>query len=76
MMSAKGSLLFFSSECVVGTAFNVDRTYLGAQFASGEGVTLVYNEQLTMTVKKSSTPGFSHWAGERWAAAAGPARQH
>lgn len=41
MTSAKGSLLFFSSECVVGTAFSVDRTYLGRQLASGEGVTLV-----------------------------------
>jgi hypothetical protein len=27
---------------VVGTAFNVERTYLGSQFAYGDGVTLVY----------------------------------
>ena len=40
MTSAKGSLLFLSNEWVVGTAFNVDRTYFGAQLASGEGVTL------------------------------------
>ena len=42
MMSAKGSLDFLSSECVVGTAFRVDLTYFGGQFACGEGVTLDY----------------------------------
>lgn len=41
MTSAKGSLDFFKRECVVGIAFNVDRTYLGGQLAYGEGVTLV-----------------------------------
>ena len=40
MTSAKGNLDFLSSECVVGTVFNVERTYLGEQLASGEGVTL------------------------------------
>jgi hypothetical protein len=40
MTRAKGNLDFFSKECVVGTAFSVDRTYFGGQFASGEGVTL------------------------------------
>ena len=40
MTRAKGSFDFFNRECVVGTAFRVDRTYLGGQFASGEGVTL------------------------------------
>jgi hypothetical protein len=43
MTSAKGSLDFLRRECVVGTAFRVDRTYLGGQFASGEGVALAYN---------------------------------
>lgn len=38
-MSANGSLLFLSSEEVVGIALSVDRTYLGGQFACGEGVT-------------------------------------
>jgi hypothetical protein len=28
---------------VVGTAFNVDRTYFGGQLESGEGVTLDYH---------------------------------
>lgn len=40
MISANGSLDFLSSELVVGTAFRVDRTYLGGQLASGDGVTL------------------------------------
>jgi len=40
MTSAKGSFDFLRRECVVGTAFKVDRTYFGGQFASGEGVTL------------------------------------
>lgn len=43
MTRANGSFDFFRSELVVGTAFNVDRTYLGGQLASGEGVTLAYN---------------------------------
>lgn len=38
--SANGSLDFFKSEFVVGTAFSVDRTYLEEQFASGDEVTL------------------------------------
>ena len=41
MTSANGNLDFFKSECVVGTAFSVDRTYFGGQLASGDGVTLV-----------------------------------
>ena len=41
MTSAKGSLDFFSRELLVGTAFNVDRTYFGGQFAVGDGYTLV-----------------------------------
>jgi hypothetical protein len=40
MTSAKGSFDFLRRECVVGTAFKVDRTNFGGQFASGEGVTL------------------------------------
>jgi len=40
---AKGSLDFFKSEFVVGTALSVERTYLGGQLASGEGVTLDYD---------------------------------
>ena len=45
MTSANGSFDFFNRECVVGTAFKVDRTYLGGQLASGEGVTLVCANQ-------------------------------
>ena len=40
MTSAKGNFDFFRRECVVGTAFSVDRTYFGGQLAVGEGVTL------------------------------------
>lgn len=40
MMRAKGSFDFLRRECVVGTALSVDRTYLGGQFACGEGVQL------------------------------------
>ena len=40
MTSAKGSFDFLRSECVVGTALRVERTYFGGQLASGEGVTL------------------------------------
>lgn len=40
MTRAKGSLDFLSRECVVGTAFKVDRIYLGGQLASSEGVQL------------------------------------
>jgi hypothetical protein len=40
--SANGSFDFLSSECVVGIALSVERTYFGGQFAVGEGVTLVY----------------------------------
>lgn len=39
MIKAKGSLLFFSRDEVVGMAFKVDRTYFGGQLACGEGVT-------------------------------------
>jgi len=42
MMSANGNFDFFRSELLVGTAFNVDRTYLGGQLACGDGVTLDY----------------------------------
>jgi hypothetical protein len=42
MTSAKGRRDFLSRECVVGTAFSVERTYLGGQFELGEGVTLDY----------------------------------
>ena len=37
----EGSRDFLSSECVVRTALSVERTYLGEQLASGDGVTLV-----------------------------------
>lgn len=40
MTRANGSLDFFSSEYVVGTALMVDRMYFGGQFACSEGVTL------------------------------------
>lgn len=40
MTRAKGSFDFLRREWVVGTAFRVDRTYLGGQFASSEGVQL------------------------------------
>jgi hypothetical protein len=39
MTSAKGSLLFLRRDEVVGMALRVERTYLGPQFACGEGVT-------------------------------------
>ncbi len=42
MTRAKGSFDFFKSEWVVGTALSVDRICFGGQFASGDGVTLVY----------------------------------
>ena len=38
--SANGSFDFFKSECVVGTALRVERTYFGGQLADGERVTL------------------------------------
>ena len=41
MTKANGNFDFLSKECVVGTAFKVDRTYFGGQFAYGDGVTLV-----------------------------------
>lgn len=41
MTRAKGSLDFFNKECVVGTAFTVDRMYFGGQLALGDCVTLV-----------------------------------
>jgi hypothetical protein len=41
MMSASGSFDFLSRLCVVGMALSVDRTYLGGQLASGDGVTLL-----------------------------------
>lgn len=43
MTRAKGSFDFLRRECVVGTALRVERTYLGRQFAFGEGVTLDYS---------------------------------
>jgi hypothetical protein len=59
MTRANGSFDFLSSECVVGTAFKVDRTYLGGQFASGEGVTLVCRSQLRfLETELSSTLTF------------------
>jgi hypothetical protein len=44
MTSANGSFDFLSNEFVVGTAFRVDRTYFGEQFASGDGVTLDFGK--------------------------------
>jgi hypothetical protein len=43
MTRANGSFDFFNNECVVGIAFSVERTYLGGQLLSGEGVTLDYS---------------------------------
>ncbi len=40
MTRAKGRRDFFRRECVVGTAFKVDRTCFGGQLACGDGVTL------------------------------------
>lgn len=40
MTRAKGSFDFLRRECVVGTALRVDRTYLGGQLASSDGVQL------------------------------------
>ncbi len=42
MTRAKGNRDFFRSECVVGTALRVDRTYFGGQLEWGDGVTLDY----------------------------------
>lgn len=42
MIRAYGSLLFLSSECVVGTVLSVDLMYFGGQFAYGEGVAELY----------------------------------
>ena len=41
IIRAKGSFDFLRRPFVVGTALRVERTYFGAQFASGEAVTLV-----------------------------------
>jgi hypothetical protein len=49
MTRANGSFDFLSSECVVGMAFRVDRTYFGGQFASEDGVTLDCNIELAPT---------------------------
>lgn len=40
MTRANGNFDFLSKECVVGTAFRVDRMYFGGQLASGDWVTL------------------------------------
>ena len=40
MTRAKGSFDFLRRPFVVGIALRVDRTYLGGQLASGDGVTL------------------------------------
>lgn len=59
MTRANGSFDFLSSECVVGIAFRVARTYLGGQFASRDGVTLDCNIELALV----SHMGFIclHW---------------
>lgn len=46
MTRANGNFDFLRRECVVGTALRVERTYVGGQFASGEGVTLDYSLKL------------------------------
>lgn len=61
MTSASGSLLFLSKECVVGMALRVDRTYLGAQFASGEGVTLDYSFQKRISNVSQYIQGAAGW---------------
>jgi hypothetical protein len=63
MTSAKGRRDFLSKEWVVGTAFNVDRTYLGGQLASREGVTLVYISQLRIA-REGIRHGLLHSGGE------------
>jgi hypothetical protein len=50
MTRANGSFDFLSNECVVGMAFSVDRTYLGGQFASGDGVTLDCNIEINTSL--------------------------
>ena len=59
MTRAKGNFDFFSSECVVGTALSVDRTYFGGQFACGDGVTLVCN--LVRHLRVMNRPLNSRW---------------
>lgn len=44
MTRANGSFDFLRRECVVGTAFNVDRTYLEGQFEVSDPVTLDYKQ--------------------------------
>lgn len=44
MIRAKGSLDFLRREAVVGIALSVLRTYLGGQFACGDGVTEDYGK--------------------------------
>jgi hypothetical protein len=56
--SANGSFDFFKSECVVGTALRVDRTYFGGQLASGEGVTLDLN---SVSTSLTETGKNLHW---------------
>ena len=40
MTSAKGSFDFLRRECVVGTAFRVDRMYFAGQLEAEDGVAL------------------------------------
>jgi hypothetical protein len=58
-MRANGNFDFLSSECVVGMAFRVDRTYFGGQFASEDGVTLDYNEELALVSHIQTI--YLHW---------------
>jgi len=61
MTSASGSLLFLSNECVVGMALTVDRTYFGAQFASGEGVTLEFGGKIMGGGGRSNSETLKGW---------------
>jgi len=65
-MSAKGSLLFFSSEAVVGMAFSVDRTYLGGQLACGEGVTEDYKNNQSISHQIMGDLTYIWWQDNRW----------
>lgn len=52
MTKAKGNFDFLSSECVVGTALSVERTYFGGQLECGDGVTLDYNVSVLVHFQK------------------------
>lgn len=64
MIKANGSLLFLRREFVAGIALRVDRTYLGGQFACGDGVTEDYKISYIGWYKGSRTHVW--WQYDRW----------